>query len=186
MRISILPFVAMATSLVAVSAQFQGAAPGIARIQNMMASAVGDMSSVASRLRNGFSRTFGSSSRRSNFRPNQASRNSPPIDPAIHTNEIAPSRQLDEDAPNAPGFGGQGVRRPPPRGGPAFSFRRLMDQMMGGMRSMLQGFNRRGGGPGRRVAQQKQLPAGQQSPVGQQQSSHFQHHSSAPQEHNIH
>ncbi|KAF2365217.1 hypothetical protein FHG87_004025 [Trinorchestia longiramus] len=176
MRVSILPILAVASSMAVVGAQGPPLAPGPASsINRLVNSVMGDMSSVASRIRRGFTRTFGNS-RSSNVRPNQGFRNSP-VDPAIQTNEIAPSRQINEDAPNAPGFGGQGNRRPLNRGPTSFSLRRFMDQLMGGMRNMLQGFNRRGGGPpGRRIAQ----PQKKQAPV--QQSSHFQQLTVGPQQ----
>lgn len=145
-----------------------GARPPRTRFESMVSNVMGDMSSMASRLRSGISRTFGNS-RSGNFRNGPAVRNQHPSeDPAIHTNEINPARQVDEDAPNAPGFAPQGIRRPPPRGN-NFSLRRMVDQMMGGMRNMFQGFTRRRSGPapGRRV-QREPLQPQQQQPQLQQ------------------
>lgn len=99
-------------------------------------------------------RTFGNS-RSGNFRTQAGFRNPPSSDPAVETNEIAPARQLTADAPNAPGFAQQGVRRPPGgpgnAGGAANTLRRVVDRMVGGMRNMFQGFSRRAGSdPSRR------------------------------------
>ena len=122
-------------------------------------------------------RTFGNS-RGGNFRPQGGFRNPPAVDPAIETNEITPARQLTEDAPNAPAFvPQQGFRRPPPPQGSGFNLRRAMERMVGGMRTMFQGLNRRAG-PNRRIQEPVQHPQPEQQvsspPPSRQSTTHSQ------------
>lgn len=140
------------------------------RLRSMISGAMGDMSGVYDRVRNGFTRTFsGGASRPNGFRNVNGGAPRTPVDPAIHTNEIAPARNS-EGAPNAPA---QGFRRPAGGRRPN-NFMKRVEQIVGNMRNMFQNFNRRMSGAGNTRRTQPQFQQPQQA--GQHQPQAAEHH----------